>query len=451
MTPSKPTDPDIQKALAEKLQYAGKAQPSMKRRSSHNDYTDRHTYMVTLVIEGRRPLLGHLEGDVKAPSGTANVPRLVPSALGRAVIDCWERIPEFYPKIGLIALQLMPDHLHGILMVGQHMEKPLGAAINGFKRGCTRAYRQLLEVGAGAAAGGGHGPYDGVLRHLTDPSNHPEAQGGQPKTPASNHPEAQGDKPETPASNRPGAPGDKPEAPSTQPQQPEGEGRQVSAQPLLSQPLPPCDFSAVTHTHPERREGKGQLFEIGYNDKILLEEGQMGRWLHYLADNPRRLMAKRLHPDLFRVQRGLTYAGMTFSAIGNRWLLTRPKLRIQCSRRLTEEQIQADVAFALRKARLGRVLVSPRISPGEKAIIDAAFAQGYPIILLQENGFTDFAKPGGRYFDACAAGRMLILAPWSHHNEAKTIQRTQCMALNDIARLLCDADLPKTENPNEKT
>ena len=113
----------------------------------------------------------------------------------------------------------------------------------------------------------------------------------------------------------------------------------------------------------------------GYNDK-LLRSGQLEKWLHYLEDNTRRLLMKREHPDLFRVQRKVSVAGTTFSALGNRFLLNRPvKRQVQCSRRLSESEIQAKV-----------------------------------------NEF---------------------LAPWEHHNEALTIKRSQCLQLNDLARLIC--------------
>ena len=66
----------------------------------------------------------------------------------------------------------------------------------------------------------------------------------------------------------------------------------------------------------------------------------------------------------------------------------------------------------------------------------ATFNEGLPVIYLQENGFTDLAKPGGRRMEACARGQLLILAPWEHHNEQLTISRNKCLKLNDIARLL---------------
>ena len=181
------------------------------------------------------------------------------------------------------------------------------------------------------------------------------------------------------------------------------------------------------------------LFARGYNDKILLREGQLERWKEYLSDNPRRLLMKREHPDLFRIQRGLNVKGQSFSAIGNIFLLTRPlRLQVQCSRRLTDEQIAEQREEFLEQARQGAVLVSPSISKGEKAIMRAAFEEGFPIIILQENGFADLAKPGGKRMEACAMGKLLLLAPWEHHNEQQTISRGQCLQLNDLAHMICE-------------
>ena len=208
-------------------------------------------------------------------------------------------------------------------------------------------------------------------------------------------------------------------------------------------PVPSVALSTQQTRPKQNRRGEdrshGLLFALGYNDKLLLRSGQLETWLRYLADNPRRLLIKREHPDLFRVQRNVTAAGMTFSAIGNRFLLDRPvRLQVQCSRRLTKTEIQEKVEECLTAARQGAVLVSPSISPGEKAVMRAAFNEGLPLIYLQENGFTDLAKPSGARIDACARGQLLILAPWEHHNEQLNINRGQCLKLNDLARLICN-------------
>ena len=210
-------------------------------------------------------------------------------------------------------------------------------------------------------------------------------------------------------------------------------------------PASPVPYVAVLQQqteHPPVRpkddRRHGLLFERSYNDRLLLQGGQLDRWYNYLRDNPRRLLMKREHHDLFHVQRGLKVGNLSFSAIGNHFLLQRPFLmQVQCSRSLTQTEILAKVNDCLKAAEQGAVLVSPSISPGEKAVMRAAFEKGFPLILLQENGMTDMSKPSGKLMEACAEGRLLLLAPWEHHNERMMIRRDQCISLNDMARIIC--------------
>lgn len=345
--------------------FAGEKKPSMLRRFVGHDYTDRQIYMITLVTEGRRPLFGRVVGRSDAPKGSPDEPHIELSELGQRVVDEWWAASEHHPEIKVIALQMMPDHLHGILFVKQKMEKPLGMAIRGFKQSCNRHYKELV-LGVSVAL--------------------PTQQTGQ-----------------------------------------------ATQQAMQQKKGTTCrDRHGEDRTH-------GLLFARGYNDKLLLRKGQLDTWLHYLEDNPRRLLLKREYPDLFRVQRNLEAAGLTFSAIGNRFLLDRPvRIPVQCSRRLTEAEIKAKVDEYLTLAQEGAVLVSPAISPGEKAVMRTAFDEGLPVVFLQENGFTDLAKPGGARMEACARGQLLILAPWEHHNEKVAISRGQCLELNDIARRICE-------------
>ena len=46
----------------------------------------------------------------------------------------------------------------------------------------------------------------------------------------------------------------------------------------------------------------------------------------------------------------------------------------------------------------------------------------------------------GARFGACAEGRLLILAPWEHHNLRLTISRSQCLSLNDMVRAICEGE-----------
>lgn len=198
-----------------------------------------------------------------------------------------------------------------------------------------------------------------------------------------------------------------------------------------------CNLVYRQMTGADRKE---TLWEEGFNDRILEGKNHLQRMMDYIDDNPRRLAVKRHHSDYFKVQQQVQVGGMRFAALGNLFLLQSPLLlQVQCTRSLSQEQIQERCRYFLSRAEDGAVLISPSISPGEKAVMQAAQDAGYPTILLQENGFAPLAKPGGRYFDACAEGRLLLLAPWEHHNTRDTIERHQCLALNDMAAAICKA------------
>ena len=80
---------DKDKKLQDKLRFAGEKVPSMKRRSNINDYHGRHIYMVTMAVEGCRPLLGTLRGSSTIADGQGGAPCVVPTPLGQEVIRCW--------------------------------------------------------------------------------------------------------------------------------------------------------------------------------------------------------------------------------------------------------------------------------------------------------------------------------------------------------------------------
>ena len=130
--------------IASKKEHAGEKKASMKRRDDHHDYTERRMYMITLEVEGRRPLFGRIVGDAFAPKGSKDEPRMELSELGKAVEGEWLGIHGYYPQIEVKAVQMMPDHLHGILFVRDRLPVHLGQVISGFKAGCRRAERALI-------------------------------------------------------------------------------------------------------------------------------------------------------------------------------------------------------------------------------------------------------------------------------------------------------------------
>lgn len=187
-----------------------------------------------------------------------------------------------------------------------------------------------------------------------------------------------------------------------------------------------------------RERNRGYLWARNYNDHILEGYGELDRWFTYLRDNPRRLAIRRAHPDYFRVVFNITVAGQCYAAIGNRFLLSYPKKQqVQCTRKLTEEQISKTVETMMGKANKGVLLVSPAISDGERAVMRAALDGGKPLIFLTPWGFNIFSKPGHEYYKACAEGKFLILAPWPHENRRIPLTREMCLALNEMAAGIC--------------
>jgi len=103
----------------------------MLRRCFNHDYRDPFFYMITITTHQRRPWFGVCENNA-----------CTLSADGLLVRDLWYRIPHDTPQIELSTLCLMPDHLHGIVHVTEHMEKPVGVPLRAFKSQCTSALRK---------------------------------------------------------------------------------------------------------------------------------------------------------------------------------------------------------------------------------------------------------------------------------------------------------------------
>lgn len=99
------------------------------------DYAQAGAYFVTICTEGRRALFGEI-GD--------GAMRL--NDLGKTVAECWESLPRRYAHVELDEYVVLPNHLHGIIVLGRGDEggsrtaptggakrKPLGRLIGAFK------------------------------------------------------------------------------------------------------------------------------------------------------------------------------------------------------------------------------------------------------------------------------------------------------------------------------
>ena len=370
------------------------------RRSFHHDYHEPGLYMVTMVIEGRQRLFGRIEGSTKGKPGTAEAPHVELSELGRRVmLEEVPKIHQFYPMVEVWRVAMMPDHLHLLLYVRESLPevKHLGMVVRGFKTGCSRAWWRLQDEGR---------------------------LGGDARLPLG------GKAPSTPALAS-GTP-----APSL--------NRGTSVQ-----------GAGVPEASPSGHVLRPVLFEGGYHDRIINRPGMLDNIKRYMAENPLRALIRQECPRLMERQLHLWIAGREYASFGNLFLLKYPlKEQVFFHRKdkKTGKPIEETEDYQRERVRLlslaeeGTVLVSPGISPGEKLVTDAAIDQSLPLILLQKEPIGEYWKPSQRRFYACAAGRLLILAPWQIDGSSDYAGFHQ---LNDYAREICEATTMRILNYSE--
>ena len=89
------------------------------------DYSRTASYFVTFNVAGRRQVLGTLE------SGQVRL-----SEAGEIVLACWQGLIGTYP-VGLDARVIMPDHVHGILILRQGSGALMNRGPTGVDQGHT--------------------------------------------------------------------------------------------------------------------------------------------------------------------------------------------------------------------------------------------------------------------------------------------------------------------------
>ncbi|WP_375436545.1 transposase [uncultured Hymenobacter sp.] len=77
------------------------------------DYGQNGAYFVTICTKNRQPYFGSIE----VPAGNWDNAFLKLTSLGEKAAECWDAIPQFAPFVRLDAFVLMPDHLHGVILI----------------------------------------------------------------------------------------------------------------------------------------------------------------------------------------------------------------------------------------------------------------------------------------------------------------------------------------------
>ena len=75
------------------------------------DYSSSGAYFVTLCTQNRECVFGEIvEGEMRL------------SPIGRIALQCWQGIPDHFKNVQLDAYVIMPDHVHGIVIIQNEAE-----------------------------------------------------------------------------------------------------------------------------------------------------------------------------------------------------------------------------------------------------------------------------------------------------------------------------------------
>ncbi|MGB3203811.1 MAG: transposase [Crinalium sp.] len=94
------------------------------------DYSEAGAYFVTICVNQRRSLLGKIQEGI-----------MYPSPAGEMVQIVWDEIPTYYQGIEIDAFVLMPNHIHGIIILEPNTSMKLGDVVHRFKSLTTAKYR----------------------------------------------------------------------------------------------------------------------------------------------------------------------------------------------------------------------------------------------------------------------------------------------------------------------
>lgn len=181
------------------------------------------------------------------------------------------------------------------------------------------------------------------------------------------------------------------------------------------------------------------IFQPGYCDKPLLRNRSLDMLYRYIRENPYRLAVRRQFPQFFQRMRKLRIGDTECRAYGNLFLLRNPdKAAVKISSKFSPEETAQKKAAWLYNSGRGTILVSPFISPAEKAIRTEAEARGANIILITHEAIGDRFKPADHDFALCTQGRLLIIA--SILPGATTLTRAICLRMNALAEDIAALD-----------
>ena len=444
---------------------------NLHQRATWHDYSTPGVYMITLVAEQRGTPFGEL---AESENGRIIVKL---TSLGQEVERQLHELPKHAEGLTILRLIVMPDHVHVVLQITQPLQHHLGTLVRGFKYGTTVKYLRDLDAHFG-----------GTHRISGSRPSATQRAAASTQTKADKPPSTQ-----PPTSPFPSIPPSVPSSPSPQPAAGSVGGGSSASSPAsipasIPSPLSPSSSPSIHFVPP--------LWSEGYHDRILYGRQQLSRMLHYVSDNPRRGWIKHQHRDLFynkhllqipltidqarwllrearsigamqelkdvlrveqlppgnsswqplswwipgerAVQGAQLRATLCMKAMGNQFLIDEALLLpVRISRSILPAALQEQKTSLLQHCENeGAVIITPGISPGEKAVLSATLDAGFSAIRLLATAMSDVWAPSEPFLAPISQGRLLFLSPWPNRPQSEHPHKGIFELLNLLCRLL---------------
>lgn len=425
--------------------------PTHRKHLPYHDYRERCVYHITLVCSDREQVLGRIVGETCAEA------RCELSPLGLDVARAIQEIPLHESAKGndvqILAAVCMPDHIHFVLFVRQRMKDRLGMIIRGFKQGCNKRLRRWLEMseerygsGNGAVLGGLGKPEtpNGAAWGCSCEGAGVRARGGAREGACEGNRERAGVRAGVGVgvgTHADAGMGGRARAMSGVAVEPVRmsltgclwtDGLGVAGTPLGIDAF----LKQLASLSSQRIKVGHALFEDDFDETRLRRKGQLKAMIAYVHKNPMHRWQKQHHPQWLIPMRGIMIAGRSYDAIGNLTLLALPRHQVHVRSRWTDDEKRMYKNSCVVMARKGCALVSPFISPHEAAVRDVCLREGHSVIVLADNGFSDYTQCPGGLYNYCVNGQVLVLVlgELGRTERKSTICRQECVALNEMAR-----------------
>ena len=350
------------------------------------DYKAPCIYQITIALADRRSeALGRLVIDSDGAGDPIQAEAHVElTAAGRAVEAEWRRMGELTPAIRPLEIQIMPDHIHGILRVTERLARPLGQILAGFKTGSSKAATGkpgFWSEGFQDTILFREGQLENMFNYLRDNPRRLAVKRLYRKF------------------------------------------FTVKRDLKIKLTRAACDGIGLTPAQ--------QNLPLGTVGEASAEP----LTAHFEAIGNEALLKA---PTIFQIQCSRAYlAYRRVAKPGGGLKIARDEAGrpiVECETPEFGEKLK----MLLGMAEKGAVLISPCISDGEREIARRALEAGAKLITLSNKGFSPLFKPSGRAFDSASEGRLLMLAPagWPYQPGEKKMTRFDACALNRIAQLM---------------